>query len=215
MMNMRKNGLLGHLIRWLLLLLSFFIIFKAMSGNSGFRLEKVIQTELNNMETPAAPIATRTKIGHGYELLQMVDHEHGLYHNIFVKRSLGFIWSHHGGSVMPLDPQILLSFKGGYSTFGKNRHYYYAGELNDPQISRLQVTWWDGLEQNAEIKDGVYQAARSVRNSDEGLPQFKTGRLSAYDAQGQLLYELDDEHREIRVDTDTGTDMDMDNDMNR
>lgn len=103
---------------------------------------------------------------------------------------------------MPLDPQILLSFQGGYSAFGKFRHYYYSGEMNDPQISRLQMTWWDGLEQEAEIRDGVYQAARSVRISQEVLPQFKTGRLIAYNAQRQLLYELDDGHRKIKVDTE-------------
>lgn len=203
-MNIRSKGLPGHIIRWLLILLSFFIIYKGMFSYGGLRLETVVETALNSMEMPAAPISIRTKTGQGYELVQIVDREHGLYHHIFAKRSLGFIWSFQGGGAgMPLDPQILLSFQGGYTTHGKFRYYYYSGEMNDPQISRLQMTWWDGLEQEAEIRDGVYQVARSVRISKkEELPQHKYGQLFAYDAQGRLLYELDDEHREVRVDTD-------------
>ncbi|WP_206669816.1 hypothetical protein [Paenibacillus luteus] len=145
----------------------------------------------------------RTKMGQGYELLLIKDREHGMYHQLNVKHSFGFLWSYRGGSVgMPIDSEVLLSFQGGGATIGKYLHYYYVGQLNDPQISRLQIRWYDGFQQEAEIKDGLYQAARTVRITKDDELQSGDDKLFAYDENGQLLYELDRERREIRSDTD-------------
>ncbi|WP_139991158.1 hypothetical protein [Paenibacillus paridis] len=145
----------------------------------------------------------RTKMGQGYELLQIVDREHGMYHQLNVKRSFGFLWSNQGGSVgMPIDSEVLLSFQGGGAIIGKYLHSFYVGQLNDPQISSLQIRWSDGVEQEAGIKDGLYQVARVIRSKKNEELRSRDDKLFAYDAKGQLLYELDRDRREIRSDLD-------------
>jgi hypothetical protein len=179
-----------------------------MFSQSSIHLEKAVRNALNMAEAPNAPIVIRTKIGQSYELLNIVDRKNAIYHQLFVNRTLGLLWNYRGGSFgMKLEPQVLLSFQGGMSTFGKDRHYYYVGQFNDPKISRLHVVWWDGYEQDAAISEGVYQAARSIRISkEEELQQNSSvmNKLFAYDANNRLLYELNDENREIRSDTETG-----------
>ncbi|OBZ13729.1 hypothetical protein [Bacillus sp. FJAT-26390] len=204
-MNASNKRLLGHWIRWMLILLSSCIVFIAMFSQSSIHLEKVVRNAMNVAEVPSAPIAIRTKIGQSYELLNIVDRKNAIYHQLFVNRTLGLLWNYRGGSFgMKLEPQVLLSFQGGMSTFGKHRHYYYVGQFNDPKISRLHVVWWDGYEQDAAISDGVYQAARSIRISEESQQNFSAmNKLFAYDANDRLLYELSDENREIRSDTVT------------
>lgn len=205
-MGKSSKLLKGHLIRWGFILLSVFIVYIALYSQSSFRIEKVVKNTLNMMEMPNAPIAIRAKTGQGYELLSIVDRENFMYHQLFVNRTLGLLWNNRGGGFGgELDPQILLSFRGGMSTFGKHQHYYYVGQLNDPKINRLHMVWWDGYEQEAIIKDGIYQAARSIRISKEGERPHASGsnRLLAYDANDQLLYELNDEKREIRSDEET------------
>jgi hypothetical protein len=205
-MGKSSKRLKGHFIRWGFILLSVFIVSIALFSQSSFRIEKVVKNSLNMMEVPNAPISIRVKTGQGYELLSIVDHENSMYHQLFVNRTLGLLWNNRGGGYGgELDPQILLSFRGGMSTFGKYLHYYYVGQLNDPQINRLHVVWWDGYEQDAIINDGVYQAARSIRISkDEEMPNTNgRNRLLAYGANDQLLYELNDEKREIRSDEET------------
>jgi hypothetical protein len=204
-MNSRVKGLLGHGVRWLFILLSLLVICKALIGlgNSSLRIERVVETALNRMEMTDAPISIRTKMERGYELLLMKDLEHGMYHQLNVKRSFGFLWSIQGGSVgLPMDSEVLLSFQGGGATVGKFLHFFYVGQLNDPQISRLQIRWSDGVEQEAEIKDGLYQVARVIRSKKNDELRSRDDKLCAYDANGQLLYELDWERREIRSDKD-------------
>lgn len=204
-MSSRAKGLLGHGVRWLFILLSLLVICKALIGlgNSSLRIERVVETALNRMEMTDAPISIRTKMERGYELLLMKDLEQGMYHQLNVKRSFGFLWSYRGGSGgMPLEPEVVLSFQGGGSVVGKYRHYYYVGQCNDPQISKLQIRWYDGVEQEAEVKDGLYQVARTVRITKDAELRSSDDKLFAYDAKGQLLYELDRERREIRSDTD-------------
>ena len=202
-MDASSKRMLGHLVRWALILISAFIVYVAIFSQSSLRVEKVVQNALNMMEFPDAPISMRTKTGQGYELLNIVDRENAIYHQLFVNRSFGLLWNNRGGGFgRSLEPQILLSFKGGMSTFGKYRHYYYVGQFNDPEISRLHVVWWDGLEQEAVIHDGVYQAARSIRITKEEQRSSDMSRVFAYNANGKLLYELNDEKQEIRSDTE-------------
>ena len=140
--------ILGHFIRWLLILLSCFIVYSTLFSHYFFRVEKATQYALNMMESPYAPISIKSKTGQGYELLQIVDRKNAIQHQLFVNRTLGLFWSYRGGGGgSKLDPQIILSFQWGYSTFGKFRHDYATGQLNDPKISRLHIEWWDGDEQ--------------------------------------------------------------------
>ncbi|OME86168.1 hypothetical protein BK120_09340 [Paenibacillus sp. FSL A5-0031] len=207
-MQITTKIIFGHLIRWLLILLACSIIYSALFSQSSIRVEKVAQHALDMMESPYAPISLKSKTGQGYELLLIVDRKHELQHQLFVKRSLGFFWSFRGGGFgMMLDPQIILSFRMGMSTFGKYRHYYAVGQLNDPNISRVQIAWWDGYEQDALMKDGVYLAGRSIRSSTKEQSASRMNKVYAYDANGQLLYELNDEQREIKADAKSETEM--------
>ncbi|WP_054023030.1 hypothetical protein [Bacillus sp. FJAT-28004] len=203
-MQASTKTILGHFIRWFFILLACLIVYASLFSQSSVRLEKVVQYALNMMELPYAPISIKSKTGQGYELLQIVDRKNGIHHQLFVKRTLGLFWSYRGGGAgMKLDPQIILSFQWGYSTFGKYVHYYAVGQLNDPNVSRVHIEWWDGYEQDALIKDGVYLATRSIRNSNHEQSNSKMNKLIAYDEKSQILYELNDEQREIRADAKT------------
>ncbi|MOA13840.1 hypothetical protein D3C78_1339060 [compost metagenome] len=181
------------------------VISMAFLSNSSISLERLTNATLTNMEVPKAPITIRTKSGQGFELLQIVDHENGIHHYMFVKRSLGLLWTNYygGGFGLELDPDIRLSLRGGMSTFGKHRHYYYVGQVNDPAISSLRIRWGNGFEQEAVVKDGVYQVVRSVAISEDQAAEYEAGgepRLLAYNSKGELLYEhdLDSMQGEIR-----------------
>jgi len=200
-MQQTTKIILGHFIRWLLILLSCFIVYSTLFSHYFLRAEKAAQYALNMMELPYAPISMKSKTGQGYELLLIVDRKNEIHQQLFVKRALGLFWSYRGGGGgSKIDPQITLSFQWGYSTFGKFRHDYAVGQLNDSKISRLHIEWQDGNEQDAIIKDGLYLATRSVRVSNKEQPNSNMNKLLAYDAKGQLLYELNDEQREIRSD---------------
>ncbi|MNE85822.1 hypothetical protein D3C80_1828630 [compost metagenome] len=77
------------------------------------------------------------------------------------------------------------------------------GQVNDPAISSLRIRWGNGFEQEAVVKDGVYQVVRSVAISEDQAAEYEAGgepRLLAYNSKGELLYEhdLDSMQGEIR-----------------
>ncbi|WP_138754261.1 hypothetical protein [Paenibacillus sinopodophylli] len=189
----------GHAIRWLLIMAASCTLFVTLFSSSSLRIDQTVRKALNMFEVPFAPITERIKTGQGYELLQIVDKEHGLYHHLFVKKTLGLFWSYRGGGGgRPLDEHTVLEFLWGYSTFGKYRHYYAAGPVNDARIAKLKIMWWDGHEQEADINNGTYIAARSYRIPKEEPEGTSHNHLYAYDVNGVLLYELSDDNRAIK-----------------
>ncbi|MGO4547189.1 hypothetical protein AB4Z29_20615 [Paenibacillus sp. 2TAB23] len=196
---MNSRILAGHMIRWLIIALASFVLCAVLFSQSSFRVEEVARKALNMLELPYAPVSERVKTGQGYELLQIVDKENGMYHHLYVRRTLGLFWSYRGGgSGTPFKDDTVINFQGGYSTFGKYRHHYYMGQVVDPKVNKVRIVWWDGEEQDAAISNGTYLAARSYRIPKKEAEATGTNRLFAYDTSGAILYELDEEKREIK-----------------
>lgn len=199
-MNNRMKALSGHLIRWILILLALFVIYFAMFTPKAWDLENVVHYSLSGMESPDAPITARMSSGHGYENLLLVDRVNGIYHHMFVKKVFGLLWMNKGGGFgMPIHSDILLNFRGGMSTFGKYQHYYYLGQVNDPNISKLHIKWHDGYEQDIAINDGFYLTVHTRLTKAQKISIDTGNRLFAYDTNDQLLYELNEEQREIKM----------------
>lgn len=199
-MPSKKHIVAGHILRWCVIFLAFLYLLRAQYGANPWSLESVSYQALSSMELPKASITSIVDSGQGIRLVLLVDRNHAMIHHFFISRPFGILWQNRGGGYgMPIDPKVLIDFRGGMSTFGHYRHYYYIGQVNDPRITTIKVTWQDGYKQNATLTEGVYQVARSVHISDDDQSQTTKTRMLAYDKEGVQLYNLTTEQREVRT----------------
>lgn len=196
----KKHMPIGHFLRWLAILALILFLFRAHYGSKPWSLESVVHQAQSSMEMPSASIASIMDSGRGIQSVILLDREHSMFHHMFVSRPFGMLWENRGGTFgMSLDPDVLIDFKWGMSTFGTYRHYYYIGQVNDSRVAHVKVIWHDGYEQNAYLTDGVYQATRAIeRSSDDGQSPVLKTHMIAYDKKGTKLYELTPEQREIK-----------------
>ncbi len=195
----KKPIVAGHILRWCVIVLVFLYLLRGQYGTNPWSLEDVSRQALLSMELPGASITSIGDSGQGIRLVLLVDREHSMIHHFFVSRPFGILWQNRGGGYgMPIDPKVIIDFRGGMSTFGHYRHYYYIGQVNDPKITTIKVTWQDGYVQNATMTEGVYQVTRSFRISDDNQSQTTETRMIAYNNEGVQLYELTPEQREVR-----------------
>jgi hypothetical protein len=198
----KKRIIAGHILRWCVIFLVFIFLLRALYGANPWSLESVSHQALSSMELPKATITSIVDSGQGIRLVLLVDRNHAMIHHFFISRPFGILWQNRGGGYgMPIDPKVLIDLRGGMSTFGHYRHYYYIGQVNDPRITTIKITWQDGYAQNATLTEGVYLAARSFRISDDDQSQTTKTRMLAYDKEGVQLYNLTPEQREIRSQT--------------
>ncbi|RCW40115.1 hypothetical protein [Paenibacillus prosopidis] len=196
----KKHIVTGHILRWCVIFLVLLYLLRAHYGANPWSLESVSHQALSSMEIPKASITSIVDSGQGIRMVLLVDRNHAMIHHFFISRPFGILWQSRGGGYgMPIDPKVLIDFRGGMSTFGHYRHYYYIGQVNDPRITTIKVTWQDGYEQNATLTEGVYHVARSVRISDDDQSQTTKTRLLVYDKEGVQLYNLTPEQREVRT----------------
>jgi len=188
-----KKRLRGHLVRWLVivgLLISYLWLFTAPIPWS---MESLVQQQTRNMEYPEAEAWSVQSLDKGISSIVLYDQVNDIYHHLFAEKFAGLFWiSRGGGYGQMFDPDYILRFRMGMSTFSEHRNYYYSDWIGDPAIKRMKIQWFDGVEQEVEIKGDIAHAARAIPEDYQSL----TGRreyenlLFAYDEKGQLLYEL-------------------------
>ncbi|MFX3633848.1 MAG: hypothetical protein ACE3L7_26195 [Candidatus Pristimantibacillus sp.] len=199
-MNSRlKRPYIGHMIRWIIIIAAFLFLFRACYAPQPWKLENVIHEATAGMELPDAELVSKVYSGDGIWNLLLIDRENSMWHHLNVSHKFALLWSNKGGGYgMPLESDILLNFRGGMSTFGKNRHFYFTGQVNDPAVVRLHMRWQDGYEQNVPITDGMYLTTHMISSKGNGQSSADI-LLTAYDKDDQLLYKLTPEHYEIRA----------------
>lgn len=196
----KRRIVAGHILRWCVIVLVSLYLLRAMYGPNPWSLDSVTRQALSNIEMPEAPITMIVDSGQGIRLAVLVDRQHGMMHHFFLTRPFGILWQNRGGGYgMTIDPEVRIDFRGGMSTFGKYRHYYYMGQVHDSRVTAVKVIWHDGSVQNAELTDGVYVVARSIHKSGDDQSQTTMStRMQAFDQDGVLLYELTPDQREVR-----------------
>lgn len=188
----------GHLLRWVLIVAAGVISFRLNHFPNSWTPEEAVKEALLGMEMPPARIHTMTDGGDGNYAVLLYDEEHGLFHQMFMSRSLWHFWGNRGGGFgSKLNPDTLISFKMGMSTLDHRRHYYFMGQVNDPLVIRLRIVWPDGLEQWAEPREHLYMVTRSYSVKDPASENAWDSRLYAYDSSGKQLYELTSQKTEF------------------
>ncbi|RKN60050.1 hypothetical protein [Paenibacillus ginsengarvi] len=198
-MPSKKRIVIGHMLRWCVIVIAVLYLLRVLYGANPWSLESVTRQALSSMELPEVSVTSVVDSGQGIRLVLLVDRQHAMIHHFFISRPFGILWQNRGGGYgMPIDPEVRIDFRGGMSTFGHYRHYYYIGQVHDPKITTIKVTWQDGYVQNAALTEGVYLVTRSIRISDDDQSQTMTPRMLAYDQEGVQLYNLTPEQREAR-----------------
>lgn len=189
----------GHIVRWCIILVAAIFLFRMNYSSNSWTPEGVVSDALLSMEFPPARFHTLVDSGDGSYAALLYDKEHGLFHQMFMSRSLGLFWENRGGGFgSVLKPDILLSFKMGMSTLNERRHYYFMGQVHDPNVTRLRIVWPDGLEQITEPRDHLYMVTRSYSIKDPASENAWESKLYAYDSSGKQLYELTSQNTEIQ-----------------
>ncbi|WP_028547956.1 hypothetical protein [Paenibacillus sp. UNC451MF] len=188
----------GHLLRWFIILAAALFLFRIHYSANPWTPEGVVSEALLGMEMPPAQIHTMIESGDGNYAVLLYDEEHGLFHQMYMSRSLGLFWENRGGGFgSELKPDTLLSFKMGMSTLKQRRHYCFMGQVRDPNVTRLRVVWPDGLEQMTEPRDHLYMVTRAYSVKDPASENAWDSKLYAYDSSGKQLYELTSQNTEV------------------
>ncbi|MCU6707887.1 hypothetical protein M6D81_04105 [Paenibacillus sp. J5C_2022] len=195
----RKSKMSGHVARWIVIVLLSCVLIWSYYGNNAWSLEKVVSQTLAAAEQPDVRLEERISSGHGVSFVWLVDREHALMHHFFVSRPFGVLWENRSGVFgESLDNATLFNFKWHRTIIGKYMHHAYIGQANDPSISSVQLTWQDGREEKTVLKDGVFVAVRAFHKDIEEPSRHVNVQIKAYDDQGGLLYELNDDKRVVR-----------------
>jgi len=189
----------GHVLRWFIILAVGTFLLRLHYSDDPWTPEGVAAEALLSMEMPPAQIHTMIESEDSIFAALLYDEVHGLFHQMFMSRSYGLLWVHRGGGFgNKLNPDTLISFRMGMSTLDKRYHYYYAGQVHDPNVVRLRIVWPDGLEQITEPRDNLYMVIRSFSLKDPASENVWDSKLYAYDSGGNLLYELNAQTQEIQ-----------------
>ncbi|MEJ8545658.1 hypothetical protein [Brevibacillus borstelensis] len=184
----------NRLIRWLIIVVSLLILFP-LYYPSPWSPKSAAGHTLEGMGFSAGTIEVVSMIQTGgmYSVL-FYDDQHELYHHFHMDRPFGILWRNRGGGVgHPLDHDEMLKMSWGGHREGDSWYTYAVNQVNDPLIHTLTVEWSDGVKQSMQPVKGLYHFARAF-GPDEGAAPV----LLAYDANGKLLYRLDEDHRVIR-----------------
>ncbi|MCM3472584.1 hypothetical protein [Brevibacillus borstelensis] len=190
LMRERRN----RLIRWLIIAVSVMILFP-LYYPSPWSPKTAVRQTLEGMALPSDTIEVVSMIQTGsmYSVL-FYDEEHELYHHFFMDRPFGVLWRNSGGGGgYTFDPNEILKMSWGGQREDDNWYSYAVDQVNDPRIRTLTVEWSDGVKQSMQPIKGLYHFAR-VFGKDEKAAAV----LLAYDAEGKLIYRLDENQPAIR-----------------
>ncbi|ULL14545.1 hypothetical protein DVH26_08845 [Paenibacillus sp. H1-7] len=194
----KRPAVRGHLIRWLIIVLGLVLWVRIYYPANPWSAEGAAEEALRGIQLPPAQIVETVDSGNGSYLLLLFDEDNRMFHQMYASRIFGLLWRNRGGGFgSELKPDVLLSFKSGMTTLDNRRHYYFVGQLHDPDVLELKIVWHDGLEQTVKPSGELYAASRSFPAKEANGDKAWDSKLFAYDRNGNLKYELNAERTEI------------------
>ena len=197
----KKKQCIGHVVRWCAILFMLIVLIRIFSAPIPWSLESYMKLRTNSLQVPEADIVSVIHDNQGSTSIVLLDEDNRMYHHLLAKKKYGLFWTGGGGGYgMKLDVDTILNFRLGMSTTGSYRCYTYTDIVSDPNIASLRISWQDGTEEEVEIQESIAHAVHSISINDEkeGIAS-QAPRLVAYDANGNILYELSIDYEHSRV----------------
>lgn len=201
MTTSQKKEWMGHLVRWCIILFTIGMLIRISSAPIPWSLESFAKQRTDSMQVPQADIVSAIQDNQGMTSVVLMDKDNRMYHHFLAKKKYGLFWTDGGGGYgMKLDVDTLLHFRLSMSTIGNYRCYTYTDIVSDLNIASLRITWQDGAEEEVAIQEGIAHAVHSISIMDEKKGKAsQTAQLVAYDAHGNILYELSEDYEHSRV----------------
>jgi hypothetical protein len=189
-----NNPLRGHIIRWVLILALTVFLFITQLGANPFSLDAVVKEYLMGMEYKGDVEVKASLKVEGQHSLLFVDDTYDLFHHIYFTHPLGLFWVPGSGSIgYEIDENVLMDFKGGMSTIKNLRFYEVFGQVHDPNVKQVVVSWGDGTEESTKLYDAFYLFTKAVPE-ELGIGNIE---VYGYDSEGNQIYHLDYENRKV------------------
>ncbi len=191
------NGIKGHLIRWLLIIIMGTFILLGMYSHHPWSAESAIKESLLAMNMPGDVQSVSTIDVGKLKAVLFWDEEHELYHHSWMDVTLGRIWTPQGGGFgHTLDGDTYnIKFGEGYSNKSNHSYHYVLGQVNDSRVRTVEILWRDGTTETKEPALGrIIHFAREGKPGESALQSLG---LKAYDYTGTLLYDLDHNNNSV------------------
>ncbi|PLT48227.1 hypothetical protein NYE40_22960 [Paenibacillus sp. FSL W8-1187] len=192
----------GHLIRWIVILLLAALSFSPFWSGWSRTPEGAANRLLYGFEYPPASLVSSLAGPDRVQAALLLDREHGLIHQVKLKRILGVLWSGSAiGISHPMDEDIAVNMLWSINNDRRKSTYMLAGQIGDGRIASIRIAWPDGNSSEPVFAEGFYQAFHVTPLKDGEPPYRGQVELQAYDKDGKLLYEVSESNREARFES--------------
>lgn len=195
-----KRPMIGHVIRWVLIVLMGAFIFFGFYSFQPWSAESAIRESLHAMDLPGDVEAVSSiEVGKLQSVL-FWDEQYQMYHHAWMKHSLGLFWLPQGGGFGKnlSEDKYKIWYGEGYSNRSNRSYHYIEGRVNDSRVATVEVLWADGTGESMEPIMG--RLIHFAREGKAGESSRVSLGLHAYDADGELLYTLDSTNNSIPAD---------------